>query len=140
MEHDTGDAIPRLNNLFMQFPRVQAEWVRLAAIRVMELGQRNARAQLNRRPLGALSRSITMNMLGPAQAEVGPGVVYGAIHEFGGIIRPVRARALVFEIGGQTIFASSVRMPKRPYMAPALEEASGDFGDMGAQLIDEAAS
>jgi phage gpG-like protein len=60
------------------------------------------------------------------------GVRYAAIHEFGGTIhipeiRPKTARALAFEIGGQTIFAAytrahDVHMPQRSFLASALRE------------------
>lgn len=140
MADDTGDAIPRLHNLYMQFPQVRNDWVRAAAARVVEQGKRNAREQLYRNPTGTLSGSITYNMLGEGEAEVGPGMIYAAIHEFGGTIRPVRARALVFEVGGRTVVTQQVTMPKRPYMLPAMETVQSEFGDLGARLINEAAS
>ena len=57
-----------------------------------------------------------------AWASVGPrGVVYAAIHEFGGTIRPTRGRFLVFEIDGELIFAGAVNIPARPYIRPAFD-------------------
>ena len=47
---------------------------------------------------------------------VGPSVIYGAIHQFGGTIRPKRARKLRFRIGDREVFADSVTIPARPYL------------------------
>ncbi len=65
-------------------------------------------------------------------ATVGTNVKYARIHEYGGTIhipeiRPKSARALAFEINGQTIFAMSVRahdvrMPERSFLRSALRE------------------
>ena len=58
------------------------------------------------------------------------GVVYAAIHEFGGEILPKRAKALSW-IGedGKRIFAKSVRMPTRAYLRPAFDENKGEIID-----------
>jgi len=62
---------------------------------------------------------------------VGPGpLVYGRIHELGGIIRPVRARALVFEVGGKTVVTQQVVMPARPYLKPALDKRQADIAEI----------
>lgn len=60
-----------------------------------------------------------------AEVDVGPTVVYGRIHELGGIIKPVFARVLRFVIGGKVIFAKVVHMPARPYLRPAVDESMG---------------
>ncbi len=59
---------------------------------------------------------------------------YAAIHEYGGTIHvpeitPKTARALAFEVGGQTIFrmlarAHTVHMPERSFMRSALKETT----------------
>lgn len=76
---------------------------------------------------GRLRASITSRMTGapPAmEARIGPQrVIYAAIHEFGGVIRPRTARFLVFTIGGRKIFARKVTMPKRPYLVPGAAAA-----------------
>lgn len=48
-------------------------------------------------------------------------VAYALIHELGGVIKPVRAKALVFEIDGETIVTGQVTMPARPYLRPAAD-------------------
>lgn len=49
-------------------------------------------------------------------------VRYALIHELGGVIRPVRARALMFRADdGTFVVARQVRMPARPYLRPAAD-------------------
>ena len=65
-------------------------------------------------------------------ATIGTNIKYAKIHEYGGVIhvpeiKPKSARALAFEVGGQTIFAMSarahdVRMPERSFLRSALCE------------------
>lgn len=65
-------------------------------------------------------------------ATIGTNVKYAGIHEFGGKIhvpeiRPVKARALAFRVGGKTVFAMSarahdVRIPERSFLRSALRE------------------
>lgn len=58
-----------------------------------------------------------------AEVDVGPTVIYGRIHELGGIIRPVFAKMLHWKgENGEDIFAKIVHMPARPYLRPALDE------------------
>jgi len=65
---------------------------------------------------------------------------YAILWEFGGIrpaqeIRPVRRKALRFEIEGQVIFARVVRQPAReqearPYVRPTMQEERETIGQM----------
>ena len=48
-------------------------------------------------------------------------VVYALIHELGGKIVPVRAKRLVFQIGGAWRSVLSVTIPARPYLRPAAD-------------------
>lgn len=57
-----------------------------------------------------------------AYVDVGPTVVYGRIHEFGGTIKPVFAKALHFVIDGVHVVTQVVHMPARPYLRPAVDE------------------
>jgi len=86
-----------------------------------------------------------------AGREVGTNVVYGPIHEYGGVIKPKKAKNLAIPVGDlegsptkhsglylvvsrasglflaniagiQYVLKKSVHMPKRPFMAPSLEE------------------
>lgn len=80
---------------------------------------------------GGLKGSITF-ATGASQVAVGSNKVYAAIHQFGGVIRPKNARALVFRIGDRVIRARSVTIPARPYVGfgPADEEAVLDIIDV----------
>lgn len=84
------------------------------------------------------------------EVAVGPRVVYGRIHEFGGIIRPKNAKYLSIPVGDlkgsprkhpglwflrvkgkllmlddakriQYVLVKSVKIPARPYLSPALK-------------------
>lgn len=71
-----------------------------------------------------------INVVDYAQAE-GAGVRgtwgvndvrYALIHEIGGVIKPVRAKALAIPLaGGGVAFAQSVTIPARPYLRPAAD-------------------
>lgn len=79
-------------------------------------------------------------------------VVYARIHEFGGVIRPKRAAALRFSVGGgdtragvsrgdgsgNFVVVQSVTMPKRPYLGPAARDASKAFPNRLLVSLDEA--
>lgn len=63
-----------------------------------------------------------------AEVSVGPSdVEYAAIHEFGGVIMPLRAKMLSWVEDGVRVFAKMVHIPARPYMRPALDEHVDDI-------------
>lgn len=64
---------------------------------------------------GLLNQSIS-SAYDEKQAVVGTNLVYAAIHQFGGVIKPKAKRALCFNINGQTVFARKVTMPARPFL------------------------
>ena len=71
-----------------------------------------------------------------AEVSVGPTVIYGRIHELGGIILPVHAKLLSW-IGdnGEHIFAKRVQIPARPYLRPAVDEHEKEIRDaVGFQI------
>ncbi len=67
-----------------------------------------------------------------ATSIVGTNVIYGKTWEYGAqipayVIRPVKAKALRFTVGGSVVFAQRVNMPARyqqarPFLAPVLAE------------------
>jgi phage gpG-like protein len=86
---------------------------------------------------GLLRDSAFERVLSTATSVTGqvvePGSVpYAAIHEFGGTINvpeivPVKAKALMFQAGGATVFAARTRahtvtMPERSYMRSSLAD------------------
>lgn len=88
------------------------------------------RGQVLKRQSGNLAASMQFRLTGQHSFRIGPGMVYGAAHEFGialsdnKYIYPVRGKALRFSVGGKVTFARRVRqhVPKRPYLAPSIQE------------------
>ena len=60
--------------------------------------------------------------------RVGTNVIYAAIHQFGGDIKPKKAKALHFQVDGNSVFAKRVTIPARPFLGigPADEAAIED--------------
>lgn len=58
---------------------------------------------------------------GADAVRVGSGLVYSAIHQFGGTIVPKNAQALHFEIGGRHVMTQQVTLPARPYLGFSAE-------------------
>jgi len=63
------------------------------------------------RLLGSLSRRADGN-----RVVVGTNVIYAAIHQFGGTIRPKSGGRLAFRLGRTRVFARSVSIPARPWL------------------------
>lgn len=62
------------------------------------------------------------------EGKIGSNVVYAAIHEHGGVIKPKKTGGLlVFKVGGKWVKTKQVKIPKRPYMKPSLEEKKEDI-------------
>jgi phage gpG-like protein len=59
--------------------------------------------------------------------RVGSPVVYAAIHEFGGIIRPKNAKFLVFQLAGKWIHATKVTIPARRWLSKSVEDVKGQI-------------
>lgn len=150
----SGDAIEALARVSKEARKGIMRGVSKAAQFVAATAKRNVRAKLNttgeaNRNLG---RSISMDLEDRnLRALVGPRrVVYAAIHEFGGTIRPVKGRYLTIPVGDlkgsprkhaglrfvrgrgdkglymvndsglQYVLVRSVTIPARPYLTPAL--------------------
>lgn len=64
---------------------------------------------------GRLIGSLTRRVDGP-QLLVGTNVLYAAIHQFGGVIRPKSGSRLRFRIGRREVFARQVTVPARPFL------------------------
>lgn len=50
------------------------------------------------------------------QASWGSGWIGAGVHQFGAVIKPVKAKVLRFAVGGETVFARRVTIPARPYI------------------------
>ncbi len=77
---------------------------------------------------GGLMGSITFST-GPHSVRWGSNKVYAAIHQFGGTIKPVHAKALRFHLGGRWVSMKQVTIPARPYLG---------FGKLERQIVAEA--
>lgn len=64
---------------------------------------------------GDLKRKIITNYTAD-KAEVGSNLKYAAIHQFGGVIKPKKAKCLHFMLNGQSVFAKSVKIKANPYL------------------------
>jgi len=64
---------------------------------------------------GGLMGSIT-SRAGSDSVEIGSNKIYAAIHQFGGIIRPVSAAKLRFPLVGGLVAVDQVEIPARPYL------------------------
>lgn len=49
-------------------------------------------------------------------AMVGSNLEYAAIHQFGGVIKPKKAKVLAFSLNGEQVFAHKVTIKANPYL------------------------
>ena len=61
-------------------------------------------------------------------ASVGSNLIYAAIHQFGGVIKPKNASALRFQVGGRFVTTQSVTIPARPYLGVSDQDEAGIVG------------
>ena len=72
---------------------------------------------------GKLSNSIKASFLAGVnqiKGSLSSNEVYARIQEEGGVIRAKNAKYLSFQIGGSWVKVSSVTIPARPYLNPAI--------------------
>lgn len=79
---------------------------------------------------GLLLASIHYRVSGD-EVRIGTGMIYGAIHQFGGTIVPKNARKLVFQGLNGLVFADQVTIPARPYLGVS----SANLAEMRPVLI-----
>ncbi len=65
---------------------------------------------------------IVWQLAGDEAVEVGTNAIYGAIHQFGGVIQAKNAPALIFSMGGEHFAVKSVTIPARPYLGLSKED------------------
>lgn len=83
--------------------------------------------------LGGLTREVEGSRL-----RIGTSRIYGAIHQFGGTIRPRRGKALRFPLGQGFVTLSSVRIPARPWLGLSAEDLvmiREEFADFAARAV-----
>lgn len=70
---------------------------------------------------GGLQGSITSEV-GLNSVQWGSNKIYAAVHQFGAVIRPVKAKALRFHLGPHLVIAQKVTIPARPYLGLSDED------------------
>lgn len=71
--------------------------------------------------------------------KYGSNVEYARIHELGGVIKPVNAEYLTFQIDGQWIRTKEVNIPKREPFGKAMNQSAGRYLSLiGLELVEEA--
>lgn len=122
----------------------------------------------------SINRQISEQSATRAAVDVGTNLEYGAIHEFGGTIKPKNAKYLAIPVGSYTgspkkysdlkvkktgrgnlvlidasnrvqyVLKSSVEIPPRPYLRPALDEkgaeAEQEMGEAFKDIVIKAAT
>lgn len=88
---------------------------------------------------GRLIGSFTRKVDG-RELLVGTNVLYAAIHQFGGVIRPKAGSRLRFRIGKRTVFARQVRIPARPFLGISAEDRSDMLATIEAFVLRAARS
>ena len=68
-------------------------------------------------------------------AKVVADTPYSRIHEYGGVIEPVNALALRFQINGHWIMVKRVVMPERSYLRSTLAERAGIIREALTQAV-----
>lgn len=109
----------------------------------MFFGERKAKASFGqpghlKARSGHLRRSIKSGLRVQSGGVVGwifTDVIYGRIHELGGIIRPRVANYLKFQIAGRWVMTKKVRIPSRPYLKPAIADNINKIKDIIVRSI-----
>lgn len=66
---------------------------------------------------------------------IGTRVTYGNVHQFGATIKPKKAKALAFQMGGDPFFRKSVTIPARPFLGVS-DEDQGPIEDVIADFAE----
>ena len=125
---------------------VEAEAIKLTAY----VKEQKLSGQALKTQTGTLQRSINYQLQDEGDriaATVGTNVVYAGIHEYGGttrahVIEARKAKALAFQMGGQTVFFKRVNhpgshMPERSFLRSALAENAGSIRDALERAVAE---
>ena len=117
------EATPRLRMMAERYPAEHGKALFAAGAVVERQAKHNLSGGRLRARSNRLRGSVRTEGHGD-EARVGAPVVYAAIHEFGGEIRPKSASALHFQVdSGDWVTTQRVRMPARHWLSAALEES-----------------
>ena len=81
-------------------------------------------------------KSIVKWLGNKISGRVGSPLVYAAIHEYGGIIRPKNAKYLVFQIDSKWIRTKKVTIPKREWLSKSLQDVQGQIENIFGRHIE----
>jgi hypothetical protein len=141
-----------------KFPAVMEALARRMTYLALRLQQKIVTEKLSGQVLAHRSGKLAGSIVAYPAEEVGtrlvarvegatPPAQYGIVHEFGGaktyVINPVNKKALRFMVGGKVVFAKYVfhpPLPKRAFMAPALEEMRDEILESLRQAVGEGLS
>jgi phage gpG-like protein len=121
--------MPQISRMLLQ--RFAEEIIKTAIVKYLS-GTLGDKSVLHRRS-GRLANSIRYWFSG-GSCYVGTNIIYAAIHEYGGIIRAVNAKYLRFKIQERWYSKKQVRIPKRAYIKPSIDDF---FKDTRARRIAE---
>jgi phage gpG-like protein len=145
VELDDRVAIERLTAMPDRVRQELNKRVHALAVQLSDRVRRKLSGEVLNVVSGALRASIDMDVQSETTSVTATvfssgDVKYAAIHEYGGVIPaheilPNKAQALMFEIGGETVFAKRVQMPdvtmpERSYLRSSLAE-------MRDQIVEE---
>jgi len=127
IQYDDSQVQTLLTKLGNDMPEINRRTLGMLSEEVISVSQKSylrGGHPLNRRT-GKLAQSLTYKVdSGGRFADVGTNLVYAAIHEFGGTIRPGPKGFLAWRApSGEWVFTRKpVRIPQRPYLKPALDD------------------
>ena len=137
MSDEFSAEAPRLEEVVLELQqlgdgarsRLNAAVTELAlAVQTSVLGKLSGQV-LNQRT-GRLAASLFSQVTddaGGVVGTVGVNTPYARIHEYGGVIEPVNALALRFQINGQWVMVKRVVMPERSYLRSTLGEMADEI-------------
>jgi phage gpG-like protein len=106
-----------------QLPGIVEKGLKAAGTFIKGIVLRKLSGEVLNRRSSHLANSITVETIENRQAvSIGTNIIYGRIHEFGGVIRPVNFDYLHFKVNGNWVMTKEVNMPARPYLQPSLNE------------------
>lgn len=84
---------------------------------------------------GELKRSIRVLDIDGKSAKVGSDLVYSAVHEFGGTIRPNKGEVMRYRIGGRWVSMRGVTIKESRYMRKAAKTVEGKLLELVRRVL-----
>ncbi len=152
---DDAEIIAKLKSMPAKLRRTLQATTKLLAVELEDyVTSRKLSGQVLKVRTGRLRRSINNSVEATENTVTGKvyssgDVKYAAIHEYGGTIqipeiRPTKAQALAFMVGGKQVFAKfvrahSVHMPERSYLRSSLRENAAHIEETYERAVTDAA-